>query len=201
MPRASRPRSSCDSSSTSAPSPRHRPSSTLHAARTPAAGSDDGRMSRRQRRAIPVAPEPEPAATAPLEGRLVGYRLLRRIASGERADVYLAADAAAPSASPRAMTAARPRRRARRRRLGAARSGGATAPAPPRPRRAAGLRRRRAGGVDRPRARGDVGGCLGHAARAPRRGLARRRAVLPRRGATRRARALAHHRRAHPEPG
>ena len=35
----------------------------------------------------------------------------------------------------------------------------------------------------------------------PRRGIARRRPVLPRRGATRRARAVAHHRRAHPEPG
>jgi hypothetical protein len=51
-------------------------------------------MSRRQRRAIPVAPEADGVATVPLEGRLVGYRLLRRIASGERADVYLAADAA-----------------------------------------------------------------------------------------------------------
>lgn len=32
----------------------------------------------------------EPAARPPLTGGLVGYRLLRRIASGERADVYLA---------------------------------------------------------------------------------------------------------------
>ena len=48
-------------------------------------------MSRRPRRAH--AASSEPAAAAPprsLEGRLVGYRLLRRIASGERADVYLA---------------------------------------------------------------------------------------------------------------
>ena len=47
-------------------------------------------MSRRPRRAHASS---EPAAAAPprsLEGRLVGYRLLRRIASGERADVYLA---------------------------------------------------------------------------------------------------------------
>lgn len=47
-------------------------------------------MSRRPRR---ERPEPIPPAEpgTPLEGRLVGYRLVRRIASGDRADVYLAA--------------------------------------------------------------------------------------------------------------
>lgn len=47
-------------------------------------------MRRRPRR---ERPEPIPPAEpgTPLEGRLVGYRLVRRIASGDRADVYLAA--------------------------------------------------------------------------------------------------------------
>lgn len=47
-------------------------------------------MSRRQRRERPD-PIPPVEAHAPLEGRLVGYRLVRRIASGDRAEVYLAA--------------------------------------------------------------------------------------------------------------
>jgi hypothetical protein len=46
----------------------------------------------RTRRPVPAPSEPSPApAAGPLEGRLVGYRLVRRIASGTRADVYLAA--------------------------------------------------------------------------------------------------------------
>lgn len=46
----------------------------------------------RARRSAPVPTEPQPAqASGPLEGRLVGYRIVRRIASGARADVYLAA--------------------------------------------------------------------------------------------------------------
>lgn len=52
-------------------------------------------MSRRTRREQPTDRIREPvehaADAAPLDGRLVGYRLIRRIASGERADVYLAA--------------------------------------------------------------------------------------------------------------
>lgn len=47
-------------------------------------------MSRRPRRERPDPFQPA-EAPAPLEGRLVGYRLVRRIASGDRADVYLAA--------------------------------------------------------------------------------------------------------------
>ena len=46
----------------------------------------------RTRRTASVPTEPAPAhRSGPLEGRLVGYRLVRRIASGARADVYLAA--------------------------------------------------------------------------------------------------------------
>ena len=142
------------------------------------------------RRAIPVRPNPC-VATAAARGPARRLPAAATDRLGERADVYLAADAAEPpSASPGADDgdgdAPRRDRRAAR------------GPGDAGPRRAAGLRRRRAGGVDRPRARGDVGGCLGHPARAPRRRLARRRAVLPRRRATRRACALAHHRRAHP---
>ncbi|MGW4930492.1 hypothetical protein ACWEOH_15205 [Agromyces sp. NPDC004153] len=52
-------------------------------------------MSRRSRREHPTERRPDPVArgvaAAPLDGRLVGYRLIRRIASGDRADVYLAA--------------------------------------------------------------------------------------------------------------
>ena len=49
-------------------------------------------MSRdRSRSRLEVAPADRGAITTPLAGALVGYRLLRRIASGERADVYLAA--------------------------------------------------------------------------------------------------------------
>ena len=52
-------------------------------------------MSRRPRREHPTERHPEAdergLGAAPLDGRLVGYRLIRRIASGERADVYLAA--------------------------------------------------------------------------------------------------------------
>ena len=48
-------------------------------------------MSRRPRRAHAASSETGTAVLPrSLEGRLVGYRLLRRIASGERADVYLA---------------------------------------------------------------------------------------------------------------
>ena len=52
-------------------------------------------MSRRPRREHPTERHPEAdergLGAAPLDGRLVGYRLIRRIASGDRADVYLAA--------------------------------------------------------------------------------------------------------------
>lgn len=47
-------------------------------------------MIRRPRRERPD-PIPPRDADGPLEGRLVGYRLVRRIASGDRADLYLAA--------------------------------------------------------------------------------------------------------------
>src|SRR5688572_21892636 len=59
-------------------------------------------MSRRPRRDHAASSEPGTAALPrSLEGRLVGYRLLRRIASGERADVYLAvADDHEPKAPP-----------------------------------------------------------------------------------------------------
>src|SRR5690349_13910906 len=54
-----------------------------------------GSMSRRPRREHPTERHPEAdergLGAAPLDGRLVGYRLIRRIASGDRADVYLAA--------------------------------------------------------------------------------------------------------------
>ena len=58
-------------------------------------------MSRdRSRSRLEAAPGDRAGITTPLAGALVGYRLLRRIASGERADVYLAAaeqpDAAEP---------------------------------------------------------------------------------------------------------
>ena len=58
-------------------------------------------------------------AYPPLEGRLVGYRLLRRIASGERADVYLAAAESPDAARPRLTRGSRPRatRDCRRRRV------------------------------------------------------------------------------------
>jgi eukaryotic-like serine/threonine-protein kinase len=46
----------------------------------------------RTRRPAPVPSEAEPPhGSGPMEGRLVGYRIVRRIASGARADVYLAA--------------------------------------------------------------------------------------------------------------
>ncbi|MDR6907200.1 hypothetical protein J2X63_002908 [Agromyces sp. 3263] len=46
----------------------------------------------RTRRSVPVPTEPQPMqASDPVEGRLVGYRIVRRIASGSRADIYLAA--------------------------------------------------------------------------------------------------------------
>jgi eukaryotic-like serine/threonine-protein kinase len=65
----------------------------LDADRAPSARSplEHGRMSRRPCRARAASSEPD-AAMSPrsLEHRLVGYRLLRRIATGERADVYLA---------------------------------------------------------------------------------------------------------------
>lgn len=49
-------------------------------------------MSRdRSRSRVETPHAPTTARTEPLDGALVGYRLLRRIASGERADVYLAA--------------------------------------------------------------------------------------------------------------
>jgi hypothetical protein len=52
-------------------------------------------MSRRSRRARRTERSPEPVErgvpAAPPDDRLVGYRLIRRIASGERADVHLAA--------------------------------------------------------------------------------------------------------------
>lgn len=49
-------------------------------------------MSRdRSRSNVETPPARTTGSTLPLEGALVGYRLLRRIASGERADVYLAA--------------------------------------------------------------------------------------------------------------
>lgn len=49
-------------------------------------------MSRDRSRSNVETPPARPTGTTlPLEGALVGYRLLRRIASGERADVYLAA--------------------------------------------------------------------------------------------------------------
>src|SRR5687767_3927216 len=52
----------------------------------------DRRMSRDRSRSKAETPPARPTgSTLPLEGALVGYRLLRRIASGERADVYLAA--------------------------------------------------------------------------------------------------------------
>jgi eukaryotic-like serine/threonine-protein kinase len=49
-------------------------------------------MSRdRSRSNVETPPARPTCSTQPLQGALVGYRLLRRIASGERADVYLAA--------------------------------------------------------------------------------------------------------------
>jgi hypothetical protein len=49
-------------------------------------------MSRdRRRNRVETPPARPTGSTQPLDGALVGYRLLRRIASGERADVYLAA--------------------------------------------------------------------------------------------------------------
>lgn len=55
-------------------------------------GRHDRGMSRdRSRTRVGSVPAAEPAGAPPLAGALVGYRLVRRIASGERADVYLAA--------------------------------------------------------------------------------------------------------------
>ncbi|TYL50956.1 hypothetical protein [Agromyces mariniharenae] len=50
------------------------------------------RRSRRERRTERIRESSDRIVdAAPLDGRLVGYRLIRRIASGDRADVYLAA--------------------------------------------------------------------------------------------------------------
>ncbi len=61
-------------------------------------------MSRRSRRVS--APSDPTEVGQPLEGRLVGYRLVRRIASGDRADVYLAAVEEAGPGAPRGLPAA-----------------------------------------------------------------------------------------------
>ncbi|HKH09093.1 MAG TPA: hypothetical protein VKA62_09110 [Agromyces sp.] len=47
-------------------------------------------MSRRTRRIRPPVEDPPAEAERPADARVAGYRLLRRVASGDRADVYLA---------------------------------------------------------------------------------------------------------------
>ena len=199
MPRASRPRSSCDSSSTSPP-PRDTADHRAPAARTPAAGMRrwaheppstpcDPRCARTRCRLHGAARGPARRLPAPATDRI-----------GERADVYLAADAARPpSASLEGddggATAATdaPRRGARCPRCRAPAAPGLVVLRVYDAERAGEsiARELEAMSAD---ASGTLPGLLDVA-------IARRRPVLPRRRATRRARAVAHHRRAHPEPG
>ena len=124
-------------------------------------GACDERLERADSTTVPAT---EPPTAAPprarsLERRLAGYRLLRRIANGDRADVYLA-DASTPVPGVRPATMRTPPALVAVVLV-------STLPSVP-------------GEIDRHRDRGDDRRYLGRAARALRRRDARRRSLLPR---------------------